>query len=292
MDIAVPPSWSRLDIDSLDGVILIIGAPDTGKSTFARYLHQRLHDYHACVALIDGDMGQATLGPPTTMTSRIDHHEPAEPFDPGRPPTSLHHVFVGSVSPRRHMLPTVVGAHRLVVKARSEGATAIVYDTTGLVDPACGGAELKRAQVGLLRPAAVVGIQHGDELQHLLVPLRRGGRTRVIELSTPKAARRRHAAERRQHRARQFGRYFAQSGRLEVAWGQLAVFPGPAFTRHRLVALEDNEGIVLALGIILSSEPSRDTITVLTPLSALDGVSSIVLGDLALDPHTFHETRV
>ena len=78
MDIAVPPSWSRLDIDSLDGVILIVGAPDTGKSTLARYLHQRLHDYHACVARIDGDMGQATLGPPTTMTLRVDRHDSAE----------------------------------------------------------------------------------------------------------------------------------------------------------------------------------------------------------------------
>jgi polynucleotide 5'-hydroxyl-kinase GRC3/NOL9 len=291
VNITVPPSWRRLDIDSLDGVILIVGAPDTGKSTFARYLHQRLHEYHACVALIDGDMGQATLGPPTTMTLRVDRRDPTELFDPSRPPSGLYHVFVGSISPRRHMLPTVVGAHRLVAKARSEGAAAIVFDTTGLVDAACGGAELKRAQVGLLQPTAIVGIQREDELEHLLAPLKRHSRTRVIELPTPHAARRRPPLERRQHRARQFGRYFAQSHRLEVVWDQLAVFPEPAFTHHRLVALEDDMGFVLALGIILSSEPSRDTITLHTPLSTLDSVSAVTLGDLALDPHTFHETQ-
>lgn len=236
-------------------------------------------------------MGQATLGPPTTMTLRVDRRDPAELFDPGRPPSNLYHVFVGSVSPRRHMLPTVVGAHRLVAKARSEGATAIVFDTTGLVDAACGGAELKRTQVGLLQPTAIVGIQREGELEHLLAPLKRRGHTRVIELPTPQATRRRHPSERRQYRARQFGRHFAQSHGMEVAWDQLAVFPEPAFTHHRLVALEDDIGFVLALGIVLSSEPSRGTITVHTPLSALEGVSAITLGDLALDPHTFHETQ-
>jgi polynucleotide 5'-hydroxyl-kinase GRC3/NOL9 len=286
----IPPAWRDLDVDSLDGVILVIGAPDTGKSTFARYLYQRLHRLHTCVALIDGDMGQATLGPPTTMTLTVDRQGSDETVEPARASSSVHRVFVGSVSPRRHMLPTVVGASKLVERARSERAAAIVFDTTGLIDPACGGGELKRAKIALLQPAAVVGIQRQDELEHLLAPLQRAERTRVIELPTPAAARRRHAAERREHRARQFRRYFAEAYSLEITWSQLAVFPTPAFAQHQLVALEDRQGFALGLGIILSDDPDRATITVHTPLPSLDGVNSVTLGDMAVDPHTFRET--
>jgi polynucleotide 5'-hydroxyl-kinase GRC3/NOL9 len=294
----VPPAWERITIDLLGGVTLVIGAPDTGKTTFARYLCRRLGERHERVAFVDGDMGQAALGPPTTMTLVMafasmlatDRQALSEPGDPTHSPPITFRVFVGAVSPRRHMLPTVVGAGRLVAKARSEGATAIVFDTTGLVDPVCGGGALKRSLIDLVRPAAVVGIQRENELEHLLLPLRRSGRTRVIDLPAPRAARRRYTPERRAYRTAQFRRYFSEARRLEVAWDRLAVFPAPAFAQHQLVALEDREGFTLALGIVLGTEPARRTITLHTPLPSLMGVNALSLGDLALDPGTFDET--
>lgn len=283
MEIEVPPAWERLTFANLNGVILIIGAPDTGKSTFARYLYRRLHEYHERVAFVDGDIGQATLGPPTTMTLAL-----GLPGDDAFPPGgSRYRVFVGSISPRGHMLPTVVGAHRLVQKAREEGATAIVFDTTGLVDPTQGGGELKRAKIDLLQPTAVVGIQRKDELEYLLVPLRRSRCTRVIDLPAAQAACRREVPERRAHRAASFRCYFEGAYSFEIAWQRLAVWPYPAFTPYRLLALEDKNGFVLALGLVLASDPARGLITLYAPLNSLEGVDVIHLGDLALDPYTF-----
>ena len=287
LDIAIPPAWQHLTLSSLSGVIFVVGAPDTGKSTFARYLYRRLYEVHERVAFVDGDIGQATLGPPTTMTLAL-----GKPGDDALPPAGPRfRTFVGDVSPRRHMLPTLVGAHKLVQKAREEGATAIVFDTTGLVDPACGGGELKRAKVDLLQPTVVVGIQRGNELEHLLVPLRRSRRTRVIDLPAPRTARRREVPVRQEHRAARFRRYFEGAHTLEIMWQHLAVFPTPAFNLRRLLALEDEEGFVLALGIITASDPARNTITLYTPASSLTGVDTIRLSDLALDPHTFRESR-
>jgi len=286
----IPPTWERITLSALSGTLLIVGAPDTGKSTFARYLYRRLCDHHERVAFVDGDIGQATLGPPTTMTLAL-----SEPGDDGFPPAGPRfRTFVGDVSPRRHMLPTLVGAHRLVQKAREERASVILFDTTGLVDPAYGGGELKRAKVELLQPTVVIGIQRGSELEHLLVPLRHSHRTRVIDLPAvfPKAARRRDVPTRQDHRATRFRRYFERAHTLEVVWQRLAVFPAPAFTSHRLVALENSEGFVLALGIVAASDPTRNAVALYTPLSALAGVDAIRLGDLALDPHTFRESRL
>jgi len=286
--IEIPPAWERITLSTLSGVILVVGAPDTGKSTFARYLYQRLCAHHERIAFVDGDIGQATLGPPTTMTLAL-----GEPGDDRFPPAGLRfRAFVGDVSPCRHMLPTVVGAHKLVQQARRMGVTAIVFDTTGLVDPGHGGGELKRAKVELLRPAVIVGIQRRSELEHLLLPLRRSQRTRVIDLPATQAARRRAVPLRQEHRATRFRRYFDGAGTLEVAWQHLAVFPAPIFSPHRLLALEDSEGFALALGIVIASDPTRGTITLYTPRSSLTDVDAIRLGDLALDPHTFRESRL
>ena len=286
--IEIPPAWERITLSALSGTLLIFGAPDTGKSTFARYLYRRLCARHHRIAFIDGDVGQATLGPPTTMTLAL-----GEPGDDGFPPAGPRfRAFVGDVSPRRHMLPTLVGAHRLVQKAREEGATAVLFDTTGLVDPAHGGGALKRAKVELLRPTVVVGVQRGSELEHLLVPLRRSHRTRVIDLPASRAVRRREVPVRQEHRAARFRRYFEGSHTLEVVWHRLAVFPAPVFTPHHLVALEDSEGFVLALGIVTVSDLARSVVRLYTPLPSLTGVDAIRLGDLTLDPHTFRESRL
>jgi len=286
--IDIPPAWERITLSALDGTLLVVGAPDTGKSTFARYLYRRLCAHHERVAFVDGDVGQATLGPPTTMTLAL-----GQPGDDRFPPAGPRfRAFVGDVSPRGHMLPTLVGTHRLVYKAHQEGAAVVVFDTTGLVDPAFGGGALKRAKIELLRPAAVVGIQRGSELEHLLVPLRRSCRTRVIDLPASRAAHRREVPVRQEHRVTCFGRYFRVARSLEIEWQRLAVFPAPTFTLHRLVALEDGAGFTLALGIVTGCDLIRGVLTLYSPLSSLADVDAIRLGDLALDPRTFRESRL
>jgi polynucleotide 5'-hydroxyl-kinase GRC3/NOL9 len=285
--IEVPLAWKNLRFSGMKGTILVVGATDTGKTTFARYLYRRLCAHHERIAFVDGDMGQATLGPPTTMTLALNRPND-DSFPPAGPRVS---AFVGDISPSGHMLQTVVGAHKLVERARDEAATAIVFDTTGLVDPRHGGTALKRALVELLRIEIVVALQRGSELEHLLVPLRRGHRTRVIDRSVVGAVERRDVTARQKHRAEQFRRTFEMAGSLVVNWLGLAVIPSPAFSQHRLVALEDEDGFVLALGIVTGLERSRHTVELHTPLLSLEQVDALRIGDLAVDPQTFTDSR-
>jgi polynucleotide 5'-hydroxyl-kinase GRC3/NOL9 len=288
VQIEIPPVWDRITLSPLGGTLLVVGAPDTGKSTFARYLYRRMCAQHERVAFVDGDVGQAALGPPTTMTLAL-----GVPGDEAFPPAGPRfRSFVGDVTPRRHMLPMLVGAHRLVRKAREEGATAIVFDTTGLVDPTYGGGVLKRSKVDLLQPTVVVGIQRGSELEHLLLPLRHSQRTRVIDLPVSQGARCRDVRVRQEHRCTRFRTYFERARTLELTWQGLAVFPAPVFTSHRLAALVDVQGFALALGIVIASDMAHKALTLYTPLRSLAGVDAIHLGDLALDPHTFRESRL
>lgn len=286
--IETPASWENLDVSNVGGEILVIGAADTGKTTLARYLFQRLQEHHERVAFLDGDMGQATLGPPTTMSVALNASG-AHDFPPSGPTFC---TFVGDISPTGHMLPTLVGAQRLVERARKEGATAVVCDTTGLVAPQRGGGALKLALVDLLRPELVIGLQRGSELEHLLVPLRRSGRTRVVDRPVPDAVRPRDRETRRAHRAARYRGAFATARPLVVRWGRYAVIPAARFTEHRLVALEDRDGFVIGLGIVIDADGRREEIELLTPLSSLEEVDTIHVGDVAVDPANFEDSRL
>ena len=177
----IPPEWAQLDLQGLSGTLMVVGPPDVGKSTFARYLFRRFCAVFPCVAYLDGDPGQSTLGPPGTMTLAL-----AEKGDETFPPKGrIWRGFVGSVSPAGHMLPVLICAARLAEAARDAGAQVIVYDTTGLIDPSRGGIYLKLAKIDLLRPAVLFAIQRKQEMSALVLPLQRSRRLQLIELTPP-----------------------------------------------------------------------------------------------------------
>jgi polynucleotide 5'-hydroxyl-kinase GRC3/NOL9 len=284
----IPTEWEQLKVSGLSGTLLVVGAPDVGKSTFARYLYGRLRASLACVAYLDGDPGQSSLGPPATMTLAMGSDE-----DKGFPPEGrVWRRFVGAVSPVGHMLPMVIGAARLIQAGREAGARAIVYDTTGLIDPARGGAHLKQAKIDLLRPVVVFAIQEGRELEYLLRPLRRSQQADVIAMHISLAAQRRDPPTRKAYRARQFAQYFGNAQPVTVSWSSISVFPEPVFTLNRLVAMEDAAGFTLGLGIVRQIMQESRKVILLTSMTSLEKVDALRLGDVELDPQTFLDQPV
>jgi polynucleotide 5'-kinase involved in rRNA processing len=190
------------------------------------------------------------------------------------------------------MLPVLVGAARLVQAACEAGAKAIVYDTTGLIDPAQGGAHLKLAKINLLGPRVVFAIQYGRELEYMLRPLRRSRRVQIIDIRPSPAAQSRDMPSRRFYRVEKFAQHFAQSQSVTLNWNRLAVFPAPDFSPNRLVALENGDGFVLGLGIVTEIALESREVTLLTPLGSIDEVDAIHLGDVELDPETFRDLHI
>lgn len=281
----IPPSWLSLPTAEFRGVILIIGAPDTGKSTLASYLYARLCAEGCRTAYLDGDPGQSILGPPATLTLII-----GQPDRATFPPVGQTlRWFVGGVSPRGHMLPLVVGAARLCAAAKEAGAQAILYDTSGLVHPAQGGVSLKLAKIDLLCPKTVIAIQHDEELGPLLSVLRGSRRARLIELRPSPAIQPREVAARQAHRAEQFARYFAGARLLPVDLAAVATFPSQDLTFNQLVALENRQGFTVGLGIVRRADALAHQATLLTPLHSTDGVDLLRQGDLTVDPRTYRD---
>lgn len=301
----VPPAWEQIDFSGLSGTLMVVGAPDVGKSTFARYLYRRLNEQSPLqkaavaegsqsesegrrVAFLDGDPGQSSFGPPATITLCFD----LQVADTYPAAGDVWRYFIGAVSPRGHMLPLVVGVSRLIQAAYDAGAQFIVYDTTGLIDPSQGGLALKHAKINLLQPVALFAIQREQELEPLLVPLRRSHRLKVVSLQPSAAAQRRDVSRRQSHRRDQFARYFVSAHTLALDWTKMAVFPLPRFSLNRLVALEDAAGFTLGLGIVRHIDRAKRSVRLHTPLPDLRKVNALHVGDIALDPQTFHETKL
>jgi polynucleotide 5'-hydroxyl-kinase GRC3/NOL9 len=283
----VPGEWRRIDVGALRGVLMVVGGPDTGKSTFVRWLFEQLVEMGRSVALLDGDVGQSGWGPPTMMTLGLLREGIQNPHElPERV-----HWFVGDTSPRGHMLPLVVGAGRLARRALEGGAGVVLMDTTGMVDRSVGGVALKHALVDELQPATLFAFQRQDELAPILEPLQRLPRPQLVRLHVPDAVQRRSTEARQAHRAEAFRRHFRGAHLLRIRLRDLAVFEGHGFAPRRVLALRDEAGFALALGVIEAWDPSSGTLSVHTPLHETSQVASIHLGVIGVDLDTGRDFR-
>ena len=254
---------------------MVIGASDTGKSTLARYLFQQLCRRGFLAAYLDADVGQSTLGLPTTLNVALA----AGPGDDRFPPQGGRaSFFTGATTPHGHLLPTVIGAYRLRQKALALGAEAIVVDTTGLVDKAQGGKALKQWKIELLAPSVVVGLQRGRELEPILWPLRRDRRVRSVELAVSPYAVERSREARIAWRRERLAGYLAEARPHLLNLRQMAVYDLERLTSGALLAFQEAEGFSLGLGVMEQADHLAGTAVVHTPLPSLTEVASVRLG--------------
>lgn len=268
----------------MTGTVIVIGQADSGKSTFVRWLVDQLCRQQRRVGWLDADVGQSTLGVPTTMNLAVLDEPLGE-----RLPRSQATFFVGATSPRGHMLPVIVGTHKLQRQARRMGAEVIVVDTTGLVAQEAGGGALKHWKIALLAPKTIIAIQRYGELAHILTPLVREPRLEVHILPVANAVNRKPIEMRIDRRRQRFRRYFASATQLSIDYTRLPVYGLEQAGPHRLVALQDARGFVIALGIILGM--SAREFALLTPARDADRVASLRIGSLRLNPATGEELR-
>ena len=284
-DINLPREWERIRPEALQGTIMVIGESDTGKTTLARYLFLQLCRCHSRVAFLDCDVGQSTLGLPTTMNLALSGGD----WSAFPPQGDRFSYFVGATSPRGHMLPTVIGAGKLQQKAQELGAEAIVVDTTGLVSREAGGGALKQWKIELLEPWVLVGLARGPELEHILWPWRWDKRVRVYDLPVSEYVNEKPRTKRITNREEKFRRYFQMAHTLTVPFRRVVVFGIEMMAGGRLLAFQDDQGFAVALGVARAYDRKGQELIVTTPLPSLEGVSSIRFGSLKLDPTTGQE---
>ncbi|MGH2685472.1 MAG: Clp1/GlmU family protein, partial [Actinomycetota bacterium] len=159
------------------GVAMLVGGLDSGKTTLARRIAAAAVAEGLTVAVLDADVGQSTIGPPTTVGLRSVKSE--ADLDPAEMAKADELAFVGATSPQGHLLPLVVGSRLLLDRARGKGADVVVVDTTGLVSGVYGQV-LKFHKVASLQPDMVIGLARGEELEPVLGVLSRFSPAEIV----------------------------------------------------------------------------------------------------------------
>jgi polynucleotide 5'-hydroxyl-kinase GRC3/NOL9 len=217
------PSWHAALADLHQArKILLLGATDTGKTTFVTWLANTLQMQGRRIAIVDADVGQSSLGPPTMISLGVV----AQPFQTLQQLTPAGLYFVGSTSPRGHLVPVVVGTKRMVERAQTLGVDQVMIDTCGFIS-GDGGLALKRYQIALVNPDVVVCLQRAHECERILRAFRYGQRPRVLRLQASHACRRRAIDERRLYRERALRTYFARSKIVTLLWDDLNLIGAP-----------------------------------------------------------------
>jgi len=258
--------------------VVVIGGPDTGKSTLVKELVKSFVPKRK-TAILDLDPGQSHVGPPTTVAWAKVENE----FKGWDDLKMQDFYFVGDISPRGNLLPLTVGA-RLMWDKASSTSERIIVDTTGLIRGAIGKV-LKLHLVDILRPEVVLALYKEDELDHILAPLRNVKLPRVFKVAVSSNVKNKDFSQRRSYRELRFKDYFKGAKEVEFLLKDLGLDKtflwDPTFL---IVSLRDKNNQDVALGIIKNWSRDKETINVYSPVSNPEIIRRIVLGKLKLTP--------
>lgn len=179
---------------------LILGGMDMGKTTFTRMLVNRLTAEGQRVAIVDGDLGQSEIGPPTCVGLAFAERPVLALSD--LPAHAL--AFVGTTSPVGHLLDHIAAVRRLADQANG---CSLVVDTSGFLFGS-GARKLNQIEFDLLAPTHVVALQRQGELEGILAPMRRRHGVRIHAPAIPACIGKKPSAFRAQRRAMRFASYF------------------------------------------------------------------------------------
>lgn len=263
-------------------VVVLVGGMDSGKSTLGRRIASAASEAGRIVAYIDADLGQKTVGPPTSVTLRIVRDPGDVEPDALARPDGLY--FVGSTSPQGQLLPLVVGTGRLLARAWEQEADLVVVDTSGLVSGVYGQL-LKYHKIELLEPDVVIGLQRGEELAPILGIVQRFFDTEVVALPVDPEIRSVSVEERARNREAALARYFAgslQRWRVKptVFMPALPTLFEQSQLDRLLVGLSDGEGGYSGLGY-LEYSGEEGVLRLLSPVE--EGPKALKLGSVRLE---------
>lgn len=213
----IPPSWFQAFEELLNSQVkpftaMVIGAVDSGKTSFCTFLINKLLNEGQKVAILDGDLGQSDIGPPCSVSYAFVTRPLTDLF-------ALHAknaFFVGFTSPSRAINKVVEGLASSKQKILSNTPDFVIVNTDGWVE----GEDAVKYKLQLaekLNPNIILCIQQKDELASLLEALQK---LRTISVDSPSAIRQRSTEKRRSLRELGYTKYLrnAKVKTIPLSW--------------------------------------------------------------------------
>jgi len=204
----VPASWAKSyeELTSLQTkpiTAIVLGAVDSGKTSFCTYLINRLLHEKRKVAILDGDLGQSDIGPPCTLAYAFVAKPVTDLFDLKEKDA----FFIGTTSPSGHTDKVVEGLTTLKKEILSNEPDVVLIDTDGWVEGE-DAANYKIQLTGKLEPDIIFWIQQKDELTPILGAF---GECKNVLVDSPSTIRQRNREKRRNLRELGYVKYLRNS---------------------------------------------------------------------------------
>ena len=192
--------------------VMVVGGMDSGKTSFCTFLVNEAVMKKWRTSVIDADLGQSDVGPPSTVGFNFVTEPVKDLFDID----ARDAVFVGSTSPSGSINKVIEGLIQLKDRVMEAGVDFLVINTDGWVE----GEEAAAYKVQLAEkvgPSAVVGMQKGNELTPILDALHD---VKVFVMDSPQLIQPRSREKRKLLRELSYKKYLkgAKMQSLSLSW--------------------------------------------------------------------------
>jgi len=269
----IPASW-KLAAETLrelrDGKVVLLGQPDVGKSTLCVYLTNKLLQNGQSLGILDADIGQSDLGPPTTIAYAVSR-QPIISLQELIPERKL---FIGRTSPTGVERKLTKAIHRL---SKENTNQLTIVNTDGWI------ADLSAIlhKINLLteiEPEIVLGLTFANELEPILGSVR----FHSLRVEASREVLERSRLDRRAIRAEGYRRFLEGAGCWNISLEQTHT----SFPRLGRITASNRRGLIgLIVGIL-------DRESYLLEIGILTGLEHDVATIYSRRPGTFHSIEV
>ncbi len=270
----IPPSWRTVADDALARpkpcLVLVVGGVDSGKTSFSTYLLNAALNAQVKPAIVDADLGQSDVGPPTSIGFSVISKPVADLF--AVKPSAI--GFMGRTSAHGITHRVAAGLTAMLTRVPEDAVDLTVVNTDGWVEGEDAHA-YKEALIRQVNPSLVVGLPWADELDALLHALADAG-IPVLRAVPPTAVKRRTREERREMREQSYKKHLGTPTlrSLQLNWIALEYTPlgqGAPVDLQRVKAIES----ALHRPIVYCEESARSLYLV---TRAADSVNAAAVG--------------
>jgi len=206
----VPVAWKEAAqvLQRQRGVCVIVGEVDSGKSSLCTFLANKCVEDTGKVGVVDADVGQADIGPPTTISSSVVQ----------APIIGLHKAaaeisfFIGDTSPSFVPDKVVTLATRLKKRMTSSADTVLVNTDGWLTE--FNALRHKQLLLEEIQPDLVIGLSRSDQA---IDPLLDRAKFASLRLPSSHFARIRSKEERKKAREAGYRRFLQGSHKLGIS---------------------------------------------------------------------------
>ena len=209
LESTIPTGWTEAAhiLQRQQGVAAIVGDVDSGKSSLCTFLANMCVQNGLKVGVVDADVGQADIGPPTTISSSLAS-EPILTLQDLRQETAF---FIGDTSPSS--VPDKLT--RLIVRLKEKlvsSSELVLVNTDGWIGdlPAL---RFKEELLHETQPDLVLGLSRGSEIDPLLDMVSSAS----IRLPSSTYARMRSREERKNVRETGYRRFLLGSKTMKIS---------------------------------------------------------------------------